>query len=339
MRKMYSIRSAIVGAFALSLIITVPAAPVAATEPGLESLISRAAPSDQPAVHEVVEVERERVTATIDGSEIRIPLDGEDSIELVDGEGAAAIEPLPGVELEDGEPLDGGSVAFAGEDGTTLVVQAMEDASVRLAVVIGAPDHPTEYEYRMVPEGGRAEAVGEGVLIFDAAGSLVGGLLTPWARDQDGAAVPTRYEIRGRTIVQVVEHDASHAYPIVADPLFARGMIKRVNKEKWNSAKGGYELQAEVTALARWTWAAGRTDIVIVEGYRDLKEHYPRSMSSATMFQQWECHAVGLIGTFKIDLEGWRSSKPNWRKTEIWTAVKSAIRNLDPTKLARACNW
>ena len=77
----------------------------------------------------------------------------------------------------------------------------------------------------------------------------------------------------------------------------------------------------------------------MVEGYRDLKEHYPRSMAKDTMRQQWECHAVGLIGTFKIDLEGWRASKPGWRKSEIWTAVKLAIRKVDPRMLARACNW
>ncbi|MBO1753096.1 hypothetical protein J4G33_14895 [Actinotalea sp. BY-33] len=62
-------------------------------------------------------------------------------------------------------------------------------------------------------------------------------------------------------------------------------------------------------------------------------------MRTATMAQQWECHAVGLVATFKIDLEGWRASKPNWRQTEIFKALGTAIRKGDPRAVSVACNW
>lgn len=39
-----------------------------------------------------------------------------------------------------------------------------------------------------------------------------------WAVDANGTAVPTRYEIDGTTLTQVVETDAQTAFPVVADP-------------------------------------------------------------------------------------------------------------------------
>lgn len=47
----------------------------------------------------------------------------------------------------------------------------------------------------------------------------LGRIAAPWARDATGRAVPTRYEIRGSTLVQVVEHRGGNvSYPVVADP-------------------------------------------------------------------------------------------------------------------------
>ncbi len=39
-----------------------------------------------------------------------------------------------------------------------------------------------------------------------------------WAKDANGAPVPTRYEIEGNTLVQVVDFTADTAFPVVADP-------------------------------------------------------------------------------------------------------------------------
>ena len=40
-----------------------------------------------------------------------------------------------------------------------------------------------------------------------------------WARDADGKPVPTRYELRGSDLVQVVEHTTGNfRYPVTADP-------------------------------------------------------------------------------------------------------------------------
>jgi hypothetical protein len=44
------------------------------------------------------------------------------------------------------------------------------------------------------------------------------GVGNAWARDANGKAVPTHYEIRGHDLVQIVTPNAGAAYPIVADP-------------------------------------------------------------------------------------------------------------------------
>jgi len=57
------------------------------------------------------------------------------------------------------------------------------------------------------------------VLALNADGAPIAQLATPWARDANGRDVPTRFEIDGTTVVQVVEHrGAGFAYGITADP-------------------------------------------------------------------------------------------------------------------------
>lgn len=60
-----------------------------------------------------------------------------------------------------------------------------------------------------------ADATVDAVLEFLVAPDRLDELV---AVDANGAAVPTRYEIDGTTLTQVVETDARTAYPVVADP-------------------------------------------------------------------------------------------------------------------------
>lgn len=200
-------------------------------------------------------------------------------------------------------------------------------------------DLPEQFEYMLdLPEGARLQEVGGAILVFTSDDELLGGFTPPWAKDANGQDVPTAYEISGNKLVQIVRHQDAEGveYPLVADPAYANGMIKRVNHERWN--KGGWEVQIEVTALARYTWLHNPS-LVSQLGYKDLVEHHPRSMKIATLRQPWDCHVTGLFGTFKIDLESSRKSKPSWRKTEILAAVKHAIKKKDARAVAKACNW
>lgn len=208
----------------------------------------------------------------------------------------------------------------------------------KLGAILPAPMPTAEISYDVdVSGGGKVVTDGKAAVVIAPDGQMVGGFDTAWARDSRGRPVDTEYVVRGRTLVQKVDlSDESIAYPVTTDPLFKRGMIRRVNHEKWK--RGAWVVQVEVTGAARlmraYNWRQAAT-----LGYADLVDHYPRSMKKATMRQQWDCHILGLYGTFKIDLEGYRKSKPNWARTEIWKAVKLAYKKKKASAVARACNW
>jgi hypothetical protein len=56
-----------------------------------------------------------------------------------------------------------------------------------------------------------------GVTAASATGLPVFTVAAPWAKDANGADVPTYYRLEGTTIVQVVSHQAA-TYPVTADP-------------------------------------------------------------------------------------------------------------------------
>jgi len=68
--------------------------------------------------------------------------------------------------------------------------------------------------------GGEPEDDGS-VLASRADGTAIGRVAKPWARDANGAEVPTHFEIAGTTLTQIIDHRSGpYAYPIVADPFW-----------------------------------------------------------------------------------------------------------------------
>lgn len=325
---------------ALALVLALSAAPHSKADDSstIEDIISAAAPDQLPVADG--NLADGVLTALIDENvKVDIPLDPDEVVVLdPDGEAPVVIDALPDSDFSVGEVLEGGSVLYSGDQSADLVVQPLMDEGVRFTVVLDGPDAPDKYDFTVAPEGGHLELVDGGVLVFDRDGNPIAGAADPWAMDADGNAVETWYETDGQTLVQVVDHVETQAYPIVADPVIQSKIIKEVKKEAWNSSKGGYEVRLTVTTYARLLWVTS-SDSVYLTGLRDLQKYYPRSMKKATMEQQWNCHVVGLPATINIDLEGWRASKPRWAETEIWAAIKLAVKEVNPTKLARACNW
>ncbi|MGH2841063.1 MAG: hypothetical protein ACRDKY_09600 [Solirubrobacteraceae bacterium] len=90
--------------------------------------------------------------------------------------------------------------------------------------VIRSASAPTTYRYPLrLPRGATLERQSSGVvLIRNAAGTPIGAIRAPWAIDANGTKVATRFEIRGRTLVQHVAHRGA-AYPVVADPSIDSG--------------------------------------------------------------------------------------------------------------------
>ncbi len=158
------------------------------------------------------------------------------------------------------EQVTDGVIGFDSENGSVTVPVPKEDGSVQVAIVIDGSDAPTEYEFAL-GEGLDIRQYPDGSIgVYTAADEFVGGIAAPWATDANGVAVPTRFEVRGGSVFQVVDHQSGDfAYPIVADPWLGKalisktrwdGSILRVYPTDWAVCKHWYSVCAG--AGARW---------------------------------------------------------------------------------------
>lgn len=262
--------------------------------------------------------------------EIVVHETAEEPIQIVGSDGTVALGVPFAAEASEPEALRDGVIAYENGNDTSTVRTVKKDGTVQTATIIDSNSAPERFDYPLtLPAGAVIEELQGGLLVRSAEGELIGGFTPAWATDANGKEVATRYEVNGSTLTQIVDHhNADIAYPVVADPAYGRGMIHAVIWERW--AKRGWELRLQVTALARWTQPINAR-LVATEGLKDLRQHHPRSMASATMAQQWECHVVGLPGTINIDLESYRRSLPDWHSRILPSIIKR-----NP---AAACNW
>lgn len=110
-----------------------------------------------------------------------------------------------------------GTLVYTSDDAASVAVQPLADGSTRFLSVLENESAPERYDYTF--EGFALALQEDGsVLVLDG-GLQVGVIAAPWATDADGVSVPTRYEVEGSTLSQVVDHVAGNsAYPIAADP-------------------------------------------------------------------------------------------------------------------------
>ncbi|SDQ38072.1 hypothetical protein [Quadrisphaera sp. DSM 44207] len=169
--------------------------------------------------------------------------------------------------LEEAAVADDGTVVFASEsDPVDVAVQAI-DTGVRLQTVLADASAPARFDHPIdLPAGATIKVVGAAqaaaaleaaktadaiasgeapppaeaivpaedadgqptvVLFVGADGDLLGALAPAWAKDAAGQDVPTRYEVSGDVVTQVVEHadDSRVTYPVVADPYAGRTLF------------------------------------------------------------------------------------------------------------------
>lgn len=267
---------------------------------------------------------------TVEGSEIFVPNSPSDPVEIgsEDTDVVSIYRPIDGVSKT--EPIANGVIENKGKEFTT-VTSVKDDGGLQMATILHDSKSPERFEYLLdVPSEATIRETHGGVLIEDKEGELIGGFTPPWAKDANGNDVPTRYLVEGNTLVQIVDHQSAEnlAYPVVADPVYRKGIVKNVVHERWKN--GGWEIRFTVTALAYW-YQPFNPSYVYKMGLDDLREHHPRSMAKATMAQQWDCHVRGLYLVKNVDLESKRKSWPGWRK-----GIPSAVLKKNPPK---ACNW
>lgn len=113
--------------------------------------------------------------------------------------------------------LPTGEAAIA-QDATAVAddVTAAEVAAVELASVL--PD-PAEIDLEdLEANTAAAEMIGPTSNELPEGQSLVGVFQAPWAVDASGQALPTRFEVQGDELVQVVD-TTDAVFPVVSDPL------------------------------------------------------------------------------------------------------------------------
>jgi hypothetical protein len=198
-----------------------------------------------------------------------------------------------------------GTVAYSGDNSTTAV-QAL-GSGVRILTVIESNSAPTEFVYAVGAPSGRLSLQPDGgVWVLGADGSLLGGFMKPWAKDHNGADVPTRFDIRGNNLVQVVDHQSpSVVYPVVADPYMFIDLIDHATYV-YHSGYGG-TLQVFPTP-----W--GRINYTIPVGafaWDELSTKYPYyvQVNANGMRDQLICHwviAAHWINHPSYNLDYWR---------------------------------
>lgn len=181
-----------------------------------------------------------------------------------------------------------------------------------MQVVLNDRTAPTEIAYPVdVPAGGTIVASADGALaVTSKEGVVLGGIAAPWARDARGGEVATHYDVRGTTVVQVIDHRAAGlAYPVVADPWLGQNLIASA---KWVGAGRQWTLQVVPTQWARIN-AGGF--LVGAAGWDELYAKYKNvgrgiRNNLAGMRDQFICHeqfvAIRTPNKPSWNLDEWR---------------------------------
>ncbi|MFI8930641.1 hypothetical protein ACIG3E_23555 [Streptomyces sp. NPDC053474] len=161
------------------------------------------------------------------------------SLPAADGQ-ARTPAAAPGADTKTGRDSAGGGLLTSPTNlpQTEAAAQFLKDG-VRMMTVINGPQAPTRTQYKLsLPAGAHLEeatasysadqpmpegdAPMTGYVIVSADDTVLGGIEAPWATDANGKHVPTRYELDGDNLIQIVDH-AGAAYPVVADPKVSFG--------------------------------------------------------------------------------------------------------------------
>ena len=225
--------------------------------------------------------------------------------ELTLGDGVRVSLPV-GDEAAVAESDNGDQVVVA-EDETAFAALEKDDSSVQVVFSIVDADEPVDFPFVVEPVAGARWVLldGGGALYLDRQGGIVVGAVTPWAVDAAGAAVPTRFEVRGDSLVQVVDHRrAGVTYPVVADPWLGSDLFSKVTRDTYNG-----DLRINAT---KSTWGnamhlpnASSWAIFFTAGWNEVKAKQPRVTEKATLKQQYECHVAGgyfnIAGTWNLE--------------------------------------
>lgn len=241
------------------------------------------------------------IDATVADVRVQVPTDPTDKLSL-EAEGGGFSVSLPFSEQAEQAWVEKqGVVSYDNNNGSSTVPIVQNDGSVQINTVIVNDSAPREYEYAFtLDEGEKLRLAPDGsAYIEDESGSPVAFIAAPWAKDANGNAVTTRYEVRGSTLVQIVEHSKSDAYPVVADPWLGIGLI---NGASWITRDSrGRTLVVTPSWFNRISAGDGN---VLREGWNEVIRRQP-SANTTQMYWQYKCHFVAAPFKSTWNLDTW----------------------------------
>lgn len=160
--------------------------------------------------------------ATVGQREIEVSETAADGVSISTGDGMTTIGLPFADKASPGSSTDHGTLTYENGNSTSSVVLVHEAGSLQIATVIDSSSAPTRYDYPInLPEASSLVPMDDGAAVVDdATGEVLGTFAAPWAKDATGKDVPTHYELNGQTLTQVVDHDSSFSFPVVADPTY-----------------------------------------------------------------------------------------------------------------------
>ncbi len=195
------------------------------------------------------------------------------------------------------------SVVYDGA-GTGLDVTAqVVDGGVRLTTVQPAPvaGGTVRYDYPLtLPPGATVQIQDGAVAITSSTGGLVAAVAPPWAQDARGVDLPTRYELAGSTLTQVVDTSApGTTYPVVADPFFGIRLIGTV-RSVWGPRGLTYAVQPTAYGRAAAEWIHAR------HGWPEARSKGVANRQG--LYEQYVCHPISGLARVKStwNLDTWR---------------------------------
>jgi hypothetical protein len=276
---------AVLGAAAVIAASLVAAAPAEAAE---TSTFQRVTAADPTVVSQAVDVTPTTdtavaVSADVAGTHVAVPTKASDGVRLGD-----LSVTLPYASHAGGAvPVGDGAVVYDNHNGTSTVPVVISDAGVQINTTIADSAAPRTFTYDFSSANDASltlDAESGIVTIADNESNILGIIAPAWAKDADGNAVPTHYEVDGATLTQVVDLDQPGvAYPVVADPLVTLGITGTPYGPGFYLNLTGLQMKSIAAAAVL---IAGATAIAICSGAAKLPSVVSRIAAVA-------CTAVG----------------------------------------------
>lgn len=194
------------------------------------------------------------------------------------------------------------------------------DGGFQRSFILNNQNAPEMYKCRFeIPEGYKFkysidETTGEpdgSIELVDTMNNPVAAILKPWAIDNAGTPVDTKYIINGSTIIQTVLHqNKNYTYPIIADP--SAQYNKWFSGTKWVKNPAGWTLSVDPSASlinSLYEKKGSATASVTNTSWNVLyNQHHSSSHWKNTngLKDQYKCHVYNAPNKSKWNLDTWR---------------------------------